>query len=211
MAVILRVAGVVVSARKEGNCLHCMKYCLQKLGEVGFDILLINFYDYNILTCSHCNYECYAFEIRGREERCPINDDVSRIYGMLEGADAIIFAIPCYGGHVPALYRAWDMRVAHIPGKTDFARRYEDFERNYLKKILGFIVIGNLASGADMMLHELLYDFYNLPHVPEVLLLQSTEFGRSSLKGDLIEEEAVRKRLDVFINAILRRLKQRGQ
>jgi multimeric flavodoxin WrbA len=45
----------------------------------------------------------------------PINDDVSRIYGMLEGADAIIFTIPNYEGHVPALYRAWDMRVPLFP------------------------------------------------------------------------------------------------
>ncbi|RSN66983.1 flavodoxin family protein [Candidatus Korarchaeum cryptofilum] len=209
MGMALRIAGVVVSARREGNCLNCMKYCLSKLSEMGFDTLLINFYDYNILPCSHCDYECYAFEIRGREERCPIDDDVPKLYGMLESCDAIIFAIPCYGGHVPALYRAWDMRVAHIPGKTDIARRYEDFERDYLRKVIGFILIGNFTAGTDMMLHEILYDFYSVPQIPDVVVIQPMEYNRSSLKGDLIEEEAVRERLNTFIEMILRKLKRR--
>ncbi len=203
----MKVAGIVVSARKEGNCLHCVKYCLDKLNKIGFDTLLVNFYEYNITPCSHCNYECYAEVIRNQKEECPIQDDVPKIYEMLENMDLFLFAIPCYGGHVPALYRAWNERVAHIPGKTDIFKKFEDFQRVYLRKIWGFIVIGNLTAAADITLHEILSDFYNAPP-PEAILLQAREYGRVSLKGDLIEEKAVKERLDRFLNLLLKRIKR---
>jgi len=53
----------------------------------------------------------------------------------------------------------------------------------------------------DMALHEVLADFYNI-ETPEVVLLQSRECGRNSLKGDLLEAQAVRERLDRFIDLI---------
>lgn len=202
----MRVAGVVVSARKEGNCLRCMRYCLDRLCDMGFDTLIVNFYDYNVTPCSHCNYECYSEIIRGKREECPIQDDVPKIYEMLENANLILFAVPCYGGHTPALYKTWNERVAHIPGKTD-RLKFEDFQKVYLSKIWGFIIIGNLTAAADMTLHEILSDFYNAPP-PEAILLQAREYGRSSLKGDLIEEKAVRERLDTFIELLLKRKRQ---
>ena len=88
-----------------------------------------------------------------------IQDDVPKIYEMLENMDLLLFAIPCYGDHVPALYRAWNERAAHISGKTDIFMKFEDFQRAYLRKIWGFIVIGNLAAAGDMTLHEILSDF----------------------------------------------------
>ena len=58
-----------------------------------------------------------------------------------------------------------------------------------------------------MTLHEILSDFYNAPP-PEVILLQAREYGRVSLKGDLIEEKAVKERLDRFLNLLLKRIKR---
>ena len=201
---VLKVAGIVFSARREGNCLNCMKYCLEKLKEKGFSTILINAYDYNIKPCSHCNYECYADVIRGRKEECPVQDDVSEMYMKLRNADLLVFAIPCYGGHVPALYKAWNERVAHIPAITNSLKKFEDFQRAYLSKIGGFIVIGNLTAAGDMTLHEILCDFYNTPP-PETILLQAREYGRISLKGDLIEVSAVKEKLDRFINILIKR------
>jgi len=202
---LLKVAGVVFSARREGNCLHCMKHCLERLAEKGFPTTLVNAYDYSIKPCSHCNYECYADVIRGRKEECPIQDDVSKMYSTLKDADLLLFAIPCYGGHVPALYKAWNERVAHIPGETDMLEKFEDFQRAYLNKILGFIVIGNLTAAGDMALHEVLCDFYNVRQ-PETILLQSRGYGRISLKGDLIEVPAVKEELDRFVDFLVKRM-----
>jgi len=49
--------------------------------------------------------------------------------------------------------------LPHISGKTDIFKKFEDFQRAYLRKIWGFIVIGNLAAAGDMTLHEILSDF----------------------------------------------------
>jgi len=64
----MKVAGVVFSARKTGNGFACMRYCLDKLEEEGFKTMLVNAFDYEIKPCSHCNYECYGQEIRGKRE-----------------------------------------------------------------------------------------------------------------------------------------------
>ena len=205
---MLKVAGVVFSARREGNCLRCMEYCLERLREKGFTTTLVNAYDYNIKPCSHCDYECYASIIRDRKEKCPTQDDVPKMYKMLKSTDLLLFAVPCYSGHVPALYRAWNERVAHIPDETDVLEKFEDFQRMYLNKILGFIIIGNLTAGGDMTLHEVLCDFYNIRQ-PETILLQSREYGRISLKGDLVEVPAVKERLGKFIDLLIKRITER--
>jgi len=53
-----------------------------------------------------------------------------------------------------------------------------------------------------MALHEALSDFYNLNPLPETLLLSAREWGRDSLKGDLVEEPELRGRLSQFVDLI---------
>ncbi|MEM2930566.1 MAG: hypothetical protein QW797_06900 [Thermoproteota archaeon] len=80
-----------------------------------------------------------------------------------------------------------------------------------MKKI-NFIIIGNLSAGGDMALHEALYNFANLSFWPETLLFQAREYWRSSIKGDLINDPEVRKRLDRFVEMILKKLRSsKGQ
>ncbi len=201
----MKVAGLVFSARKRGNGYHCMKYCLDKLEEKGFRTLLVNAFDYEIKPCSHCNYECYAEEIRGKPEECPVKDDVLKMYELIEDADMLLFAVPCYGGHTPAIYRAWAERITHLPELNQRFKNFEEFQKQFLNKIMGIIVIGNLTAWGDMTLHEVLADFYNIEQ-PEAILLQPREYGRSSLKGDLIRSSAVKETLDGFVELLLKRI-----
>ncbi|MCK5593271.1 hypothetical protein KAI31_04155, partial [Candidatus Bathyarchaeota archaeon] len=60
------------------------EYVLKKLREQGFETEVINSYDCEINPCSHCNYECFARELRGKDEKCPIQDDVTRIYSKMK-------------------------------------------------------------------------------------------------------------------------------
>jgi len=198
----MKAIGLVFSARKSGNGFHCMKYCLNRLKNRGFETSLINCFDYDVKPCSHCNYECYAQEIRGTYEECPVKDDVSRIYGLIKDADWLLFAVPCYGGHVSAIYRAWAERIPHIQELNIACKSFEEFQKRFLHKIKGLILFGNLASMGDMALHEILTDFYNI-QAPETLLLQSTEYGKSSLKGNMVESEAVKESLDRFVKRLI--------
>jgi len=200
----LKVAGLVFSARRKGNGFHCMKYCLDKLEKKGFVTLLVNAFDFEIKACSHCDYECYAEEIKGRREDCPIEDDVPKMFGMVRDADWLLFAIPCYGGHAPAIYKAWAERIPHLPELNQLVKKdFERFRKLFLNKIKGVIIIGNLTGMGDMTLHEVMADFYNI-EPPEAILIQSREFGLGSLKGNLIENLAVREKLDRFVKLLVK-------
>ena len=196
----MRVLGFVFSARERGNCYYCVNYCLEKFREHGFETQLINAYDYVIKPCSHCNYECFSKELEGREERCPIKDDLPKIYNLMEKANILIFGIPCYAGHASGLYRAFSERMASLG--------WSKIEKMLLNKLKGFIVVGNLSAWGDLTLHEVLVDFYNAKIPPEALLLQALEYGRISLKGDLIEEPIVKKKLEWLVNRLIRKYKQ---
>jgi len=200
----MKVAGLVFSARKSGSGFNCIRYCLERFEQKGFKTALVNAFDYEIKPCSHCNYECYAEEIRGKREECPVKDDVPKLFELTKDADMLLFAVPCYGGHVPAIYRAWTERVPHLPELNKLFKNFEEFQRLFLNKIQGIIVIGNLTAWGDMALHEVLADFYNTEQ-PETILLQPREFGGSSLKGDLIEVQAVKERLEGFVELLKKR------
>lgn len=187
-----KVLGVSFSARKDGNCLRLLTYCLNKFKEQGFETEVLKAYEHEITPCSHCNYECF------NDKECPIKDDVPMIYRKCMSADILIFSIPTYGGHLSSLYFAFSER-----SQTVF-KSFQECVEKLLKKI-NFIIIGNLSAGGDMALHEALYSFANLGFWPETLLFSAREYGRSSIKGDLINDPDVRKRLDRFVEIMLKK------
>jgi len=200
----VKVAGLVFSARKRGNGFNCMKYCLDRLQEKGFDAMLLNAFDFEIKPCSHCDYECYAEEIRDKREDCPVKDDVPKMLESIWNVDWLLFAIPCYGGHASAIYRAWEERVPHVAELNQLLKNdFERFQKMFLSKIKGIMIIGNLTAMGDMTLHEILVDFYNI-EPPETILIQSREYGLGSLRADLVRNPAVKKRLDGFVELLVK-------
>jgi len=191
----VKILGVVFSARKEGNCLKCVKYCLERFKEYEFETDVINVFEMEIKPCTHCNYECFT----GRE--CPVGDDVNKIYEECFDADILIFAIPTYGGHLSSLYLAFTERAQAI------FENYQEFEEKLRKKI-NFIIFGNLTAGGDMALHEALYNFANLDFQPETLIFPAREYGKNSIDGDLIEVPEVKRRLDRFIEVVKKRIRE---
>jgi multimeric flavodoxin WrbA len=199
----MKALGIAFSARKRGNCIDCLEYVLSKLKEHGFENEVINAYDYEIKPCSHCNYECFARELRHKDEACPIKDDVPEIYGKMEEADAIALAVPTYGGKPASLYCAFTERGQGI------IRSFEEFRENVLNKIMALIVIGNIPAGGDLAYHTVILDHYDCKYPPPSLLLSSAEFGQGSIYGSLLEEEKVRDRLDNLVKSILKRWKSK--
>ncbi|WP_258083921.1 flavodoxin family protein [Thermococcus thermotolerans] len=187
----MRALGVAFSARKSGNCARILEFCLQKFEERGFETKLIEAYDLKITPCSHCSYECFS-------GKCPIADDVPRLYMKSMNADLLIFAVPTYGGHASGLYRAFSER-----GQAIF-KSYEEWDA-FTRK-LSFIVVGNLSSGGDMALHEVLYGLAGGESWPEAILLSSNEYSGSSLKGEPIEHPEVGARLERFVERIAKKM-----
>jgi len=199
----MKALGIVFSARKKGNCLNCAQYVLEKLAKQGFETEIINAYDCEIQPCHHCNYECFATELRSRNEKCPIQDDVQRIYGKMKESDIILLAIPTYGGKPASLYGAFTERAQGI------IKDYEEFKRMILSKIIALVVIGNVPAGGDLAYHTVILNHYDCKHPPPSVLLQSAEYGEGSIYGTLIENEKVKERLDNMVELIVKRWKNR--
>ena len=190
---MVKVLGIAFSARKEGNCLSCVGYCLDRFGENGFDVELLNAYDREITPCSHCKYECFSELLS-----CPIDDDVPEMYRKLGEADIALFGVPTYGGHASGIYRAFKERMQALDTK--------EHKWDFWDMPKGFVIVGNLSACGDMVLHEVLYDFHNLKGRPEAVLLSARDFGRRSLDGDLLTSPAVRQRLDGLVEMLCKRV-----
>jgi len=194
----MKALGIAFSARKRGNCLNCIEYVLTKLKEQGFKTEIINACDYEIKPCSHCNYECFAKELRDQKEECPIRDDAPKIYSKMKEADIIVLAVPTYGGKASSLYCAFTER-----GQAIF-ESYEEFKNTILNKIITLIVIGNIPAGGDLTYHTVILDHKDCKYPPPSVLLQAAEYDRGSIYGNLLEDEKVRDRLDNLAKLILK-------
>ena len=199
----MNALGIAFSARKRGNCLNCIEYVLTKLKEQGFKTEIVNAYDSEIKPCSHCNYECFAQRLRGKDEKCPIQDDTPKIYAKMKEADIIVLAVPTYGGKASSLYCAFTERTQGI------IKSYEEFKNTILNKIIASIVIGNIPAGGDLTYHTVILDHKECKHPLQSVLLQATEYGKGSIYRNLIEDERVRERLDNLVKSILKAWKRK--
>jgi len=181
----MKAVGIVFSSRDEGNCANCTEYCLGIMEQHGYQCESINVFHYNVHGCYLCNYKCFNSGV------CAKNDDAIKLYRKCIEADKIIFTIPTFCGHLASAYFNFWERSQGI-----FKDNYQ-YEKDFLRKI-NFIVIGNLASGGDMALHEALNSFTNRSFYPETILLSSREYDINPIKGDLMESTEVRDRLESF-------------
>jgi multimeric flavodoxin WrbA len=201
----MKALGIAFSARKRGNCLNCAEYVLAKLKDEGFEIEVVNAYDYDIKSCSHCNYECFAEKLRGKSEACPIQDDVPAVYAKMKDADVIVLAVPTYSGKAASLYCAFTERAQGI------IKDYEEFKNTILNKIIALIIIGNVPAGGDLAYHTVILDHHDCKYPPSSILLQAAEYGQSSIMGTLAEDERVKERLSSLVRSILDDWKSKQQ
>jgi len=199
----MKALGIAFSARKRGNCLNCIDYVLAKLNEQASETEVINAYDSEIKPCSHCNYECFAKELRDTKEECPIRDDVPKIYAKMKEADIIVLAVPTYGGKAASLYCAFTERTQGI------IKSYEEFKNTILNKIIALIVIGNIPAGGDLAYHTVILDHKDCKYPLQSVLLQADEYEKGSIYGNLLEDEKVRDRLDNLVKSILKSWKRK--
>lgn len=200
----MKALGIAFSARNRGNCLNSVEYVLTKLREQGFETEIINAYDLEIKPCSHCNYECFSQELRGKKEECPIQDDTPKIYSKMKKAGVIVLAVPTYGGKAASIYCAFTERGQGI------IKSYNEFKNTVLNKIIALIVIGNIPAGGDIAYHTVILDHKDCKYPPPSVLLQAAEYDRGSIYGNLLEDEKVRDRLDNLAKLILKDWKSKA-
>lgn len=101
MVQVLKVLGVIGSARKLGNCEVLVKEALIEAQQDGAETKAIRLTDFHLLPCKGC----LACVLKG--EPCRLDDDMHELWNYFQWADAIILSAPTYflgpGGSIKLL------------------------------------------------------------------------------------------------------------
>lgn len=84
-----KVLGIIGSPRKSGNCELFVKEISRHI-QIPHELQLLRLPDFKLDYCNGC-YRCLI-----AEDGCVLKDDLSLILDAIEGADALILAVPTY-------------------------------------------------------------------------------------------------------------------
>lgn len=149
----MHLLGIVGSAKKNGRTALHVREALKGAG-CSSEILFLS--DYNVRPCTDCD-AC-------RKGECVIEDDMRRIYPLLEKADGIIVGSPVYFGSLSA-------QLKLVFDRSIYLRRQGFRLRN---KVGGAIAVGRSFCGGQehtiqsihawMLIHDMLVVGDGIPH-----------------------------------------------
>jgi multimeric flavodoxin WrbA len=163
---------------------------LETLEKKGVETELINLYDFNVKPCCHCNYECF------KQKECPVKDELPKIYQKMRNANGVVLFIPTYGGNASGLYHCWSERSQGIFPEIEEAKRF------YAGKVFAIVVVGNVGerAGGEKAFASVVSDQTYMAEICDfdmlgAILLQPYEYRRRAIRGDIIQEGEVKRRL----------------
>lgn len=135
----MKIIGLIASPHKEGNTAWIVNKILEGAKEQGAETQAWYFSDLDIKPCQGCLC-CHNNGDRG----CVINDDMQKLYAVIEHADAIVFGSPIYMGQMSAQAKIiTDRLFAQISPR--FSPHYK--EKATKKKMILTFNQGNPDSG----------------------------------------------------------------
>ncbi|MGA2091480.1 MAG: flavodoxin family protein [Endomicrobiales bacterium] len=135
----MKIIGFTASPRKEGNTAWIINKILEGAKEQGAETQSWYFSDLDIKPCHGCLC-CHNKDDRD----CIINDDMQKLYGAIEHADALVLGSPIYMGQMSAQAKIFTDRLfAHISPR--FSPHYK--EKSKKKKLILVYTQGNPDSG----------------------------------------------------------------
>ena len=207
----MKAVALVFSARKKGNCHDFADFVLSKMKKEGVETELVNFCDYSVKPCQHCDYECLARvnPKTGRKEysECPVKDDVGDVWRKVWVADVFVMFVPTYGGVPPALYVSFTQRYQ---GLWRRAPPKEELQRKVVAAVVlaspdgamggeltPAIVAGELRGHVSMGFRHGGFEVIN-----------NAGYETDNVRGRLIEEKEIQNRLSFLAKRILKTVKQ---
>lgn len=122
----MKIIGFTASPRKEGNTAWIVNKILEGAKEQGAETESWYFSDLDIKPCQSC-YGC-----KKGDRGCIINDDMQKLYGAIEHADALVLGSPVYMGQMSAQAKIFTDRLF-----AQFSPRFSPhFKENAAKKKL---------------------------------------------------------------------------
>lgn len=190
------ITALVCSARRRGNAYNLADYCLTRLREgQQRRVRLLNFYEYDIQACQHCDYQCLA-----SQPGCPLHDDVPWLWEYTWRSDAVIWTVPTYGGMPPALWTAFTQRLQYLWRMAP--------ERPIPVAVICVANPDGATAGestADLLRRQAVGPWWDLV---DFATISAHEHGRDSVAGDLVSVPEVQQRLDALTTAVVAALAQ---
>ena len=101
----MKVIGFVASPHKQGNTAWIVNKILEGAKEKGAETQTWYFSDLDIKPCQGC-LGCHK-----SARVCVVNDDMQKLYGAIESADAIVLGSPIYMGQMSAQAKIFTDRL----------------------------------------------------------------------------------------------------
>lgn len=184
------ITALVCSARRRGIAYELADYCLSRLREGEYRrTRLLNFFEYDIQACQHCDYECLD-----DRPACPRGrDDVAWLWEYTRRSDAVLWAVPVYAAAPPALWLAFMQRTEHL-------RRQVPPRRIPLAVLCIASRGGEAGEAAQMLRRQAAEPWWELV---DFACFDSGGLAFSAGLGGPVATPAVRQRLDRTAAALL--------
>lgn len=172
------------SSKRDGNCEKIVKYLLDKKA----DAIIYNVNNETMMGCGNCNYQCLL-----KNEACPLNDEMVKIYDAIVNSELIIFLVPNYCDYPCANYFAFNERsCGYFQKDCKLLEKYLNIKKK-------FIVISNTNT---INFKEVFQYQVDDEAEPDILFLQAKKFNSVSLEGTLLNNQIVKDLISSFIDDI---------
>ena len=177
---------VTFSSRSDGNCSQIGKL----IASVSKDPVLFDFSTFDIHPCGRCAAECFA-----EREACPFYADKEKeILEAILQSGMVYFVLPNYCDYPNANFFIFNERSqCFFQGRPEMLELYLDVPKR------GIVVS---STNKDNFIQALAYHFNS---EPEILFLSAKEYGKNSIRGDLLESEEAQKDIRQFIGKPLKK------
>lgn len=172
------------SSRGNGNCAQIGKL-IRSLSE---EAVLFQFSYFEIHACGKCGYECFA-----DRSKCPYYSDMEyRLLDAVTNSDLTYFILPNYCDYPCANYFVFNERSqCYFQGHPELLEAYENVPKRA-------IVVSN--TNEDSFKTALAYQSYK---EPDVLFLSAKQYGKVSIRGDLMTDENAVRAVTAFVRKLL--------
>ena len=168
------------SSRGNGNCAQIGKL-IRSLSE---EAVLFQFSNFEIHACGKCGYECFA-----DRSKCPYYSDMEyRLLDAVTNSDLTYFILPNYCDYPCANYFVFNERSqCYFQGHPELLEAYEKVPKRA-------VVVSN--TNEDNFKNVLAYQSGN---EMDVLFLSAKQYGKVSIRGDLMTDENAVRDVTAFV------------
>ncbi|MCI5994240.1 MAG: hypothetical protein MRZ24_09440 [Clostridiales bacterium] len=175
----MSTAIVSFSGRAAGSCAGIARY-VQRL--TGGELFL--FSQFSVHPCGRCGYECFS-----PDASCPyLSDGLYALYDAIANSAMAYFILPNYCDYPCANFFIFNER------SQCYFQRQPKLVAQYARVKKRAIVVSNTEQASFRAALSQQSD-----STVDMLFLRAKDFGRISLRGDLMEEQSVRERVASFV------------